>query len=155
MRNSLVNSSPSINNFEYSWSNIIIMFNGAPFTNITAIDYKESTIYENLYGKGSTPTARGAGNHSFEGSITIRLSEILALQDAARLQGFSTGDLTSLPPFNVIVSFVPSSLGEGSPVTDTLLDCQFGENMRGMAQGDLSVDVALPLVIGGIVWGEL
>lgn len=154
MRNNLVNSSPTINGYEYAWGNIILTLNGSVLSNITSINYSETTDYVALYGKGSTPVAFGSSNHTFDGSISLRLSEVQALQAAARASGFITGDITSLAPMTLIISYVPSTLGEGTPITDTLLNVHFKNNVRGMNQGDSEIMIDIPISIGGIIWGD-
>ncbi len=154
MRNDLVSTNTTINGAEFGWSNVVIMLNGFPFTNIMAIDYKEVTDYVNLYGRGAVPVTRGAGNHTFEGSLTIRVSDLTAFQTAARNQGFPTGDITCLQPFTIGISYIPSSLGEGITMMEKLLTCQFTQNMRAMTQGATNFEIVLPIVIGGISWGS-
>jgi len=143
-----------INGFEYGWSNISVFINGVlPTIGITAINYSETADITNLYGFGNTPIARGVANLTYEASISLYKSDIIALQNAARVQNKlnTTGSITSLLPFTVVVSYLRP---DGSGVTsDTLLDCQFTNNSSGAAQGDSSIVTELTLVISGIKWG--
>lgn len=146
-------SQPFINGFEYGWGNIQLLINNVPMIGITAIDYSENTTFENLYGVGRMPIGRGVGNHEMEGSITVLASEVIALQQAARTQGIVDGDITGLLPFTVVISYIPSE-GQGIPILDKLFNVQFAANARGMAQGDTSITVDIPLVLSHIEWGS-
>lgn len=144
-----------INGFEYGWSNMAILINGLlPTIGITAIDYTENGEIVNLLGFGNTPIARGVGNYTYEASITLYKSEIIALQNAARAQNplNTTGTISGILPFDIVVSYMRP---DGSGITtDILKDVQFTNNKSGGAQGDTSLTTELTLVISQIVWGS-
>lgn len=145
---------PKINgSVEYGWSHIQLLINNVPVTGITNIEYEETTATENIYGASNLPIARGFKNHEFSGSITLLNSEIKPLQDAARLQGISSGDFTSLLPFTIVVSYIPITGGEGSPCIDILEEVQFLSNNRSMSQDDSAFETSIDLVIGSIQFG--
>lgn len=151
---SIVANTPLINGFEYGWSNITVLINGVlPTVGITAIDYKETSAMENLYGVGNMPIARGVGNYTYEASITLYKSELIALQRAARTQNplNTTGSISAILPFDIIVSYLRPD-GSGT-TTDTLKNVQFLENSVGSGQGDTSIIVQIPLVLSHINWG--
>ena len=145
---------PKINGAaEYSWASLQILINNVPITGVTEISYEESTQTENVYGAGNLPIARSFTNHEFSGSLTLLNSEIKSLQDAARAQGIASGDITSILPFNIIVSYIPISGGEGVPVVDILEEVQFLSNNRGVSQNDSTIETSIDLVIGSIQFG--
>ena len=147
------NSKPFINGFAYSWANIALAINGVVINGITSINYSENHESESLYGIGNMPIARGVGNHSYEASITLHRSEVVALQTAASLQGIAGNDITSLLPFTITVSY---NGDQGQvPITDVLLNAQFLSNNIGTSQGDTSIEVEIPLIISHIVWGAI
>lgn len=131
-----------INRNEYAWEDIQVMVDGKnqPFVNITAVEYTKKRKHENLYGAGSDPVGISRGNVENEGSITLRLSEILELQR-------NWGDITK-KVFTVTVSYTPED--GGASTTDQLTHCRISELKKGMKQNDLSMEVELPLVIGKI-----
>ena len=144
---------PLINGFEYGWSNIGVFINGIlPTLGITAIDYSQTAVLENLYGYGNMPLARGAGNYSAEASITLYKSEIIALETAARQQNplNSLGEISQILPFDITVSFLRP---DGSGVsTNILRNCQFTDNKVSSKQGDTSITTQLTLVLSHIEW---
>lgn len=148
--------SPLINGFEYSWTNIGVFINGIlPTLGITAIDYSQTAVLENLYGYGNQPIARGSGNYSAELSLTLYRSEINALILAARQQNplNSLGEISQILPFDISVSY---ARGDGSGITtDILRNCQFTDNKVSSKQGDTSITTQLTLVLSHIEWGVL
>lgn len=147
------NSKPFINGFEYAWANIALAVNGIVINGITSINYSENHEAESLFGIGNVSIARGVGNHIFEASITLQKSEVVALQQAAVIQGLTDGDITGLLPFTITVSY---NGDQGQvPVTDILFNAQFLSNNIGSTQGDTSIEVEIPLIISHIQWGTL
>jgi hypothetical protein len=147
------NSKPFINGFEYSWANISLAVNGVIINGITSINYSESHEAESLYGIGNVSIARGVGNHTFEASITLQKSELIALQLAATNQGITDGDITGLLPFLVTIAY---NGDQGQvPTIDILYNAQFLSNNVGTSQGDTSIEVEIPLIISHIKWGAV
>lgn len=131
-----------INKTEYAWEDIQIVVQGknVPLTNVTAVEYTKKRKHENLMGSGSEPVGMGRGNAEYEASITMRLSEVLDLQAAWG------GDITK-KVFNVTVAYAQEA---GVPTVDILTYCRINEIKKGLKQGDTSMEVELPLTIGGI-----
>ena len=150
---SKTNSTPFVNGFIPAWANITLAVNGVPIVGISSINYSEVHEASSVMGRGNVAVARGVGNHTFEGSITLEKSEVLALQQAAKSQGLLDADITGLLPFTITVSW---SGDQGQvPNTDILYNCQFLQNVIGSSQGDTQVDVEIPLIISHIKWGSL
>lgn len=133
-----------INGVAYEWSSIKFNVLGVPVVGIDAIEYKDSQDMENNYGAGVQPVSRSYGQVSYEGSITLHMAEVEAIQDA-----ISSGRLQDAAEFDIVVSFQPTG---GSIRTHTLQFCRFMENSRSLTKGDKVVAVEIPLLIGGIKW---
>jgi len=131
-----------INGQEYAWEDIQIAVEGnsQPLTNVLGVEYASKRKHENLMGAGSEPVGMGRGNKDYEASITMRLGEVLKLQEAWG------GDITK-KVFTVTVAFANEG---GKQTVDQLLYCRINELKKGMKQGDTSMEVELPLTIAGI-----
>jgi hypothetical protein len=147
-------STPFINGYEYSWGNIQILISGTPVIGATAVEYSENADVQKLYGAGRQAIAYGVANYEAEASITVLASEVLALQESARIQGIIDGNIMGLTPFDIVVSYIPSE-GQGVPKFDILKNCLFTKNERSISQGDASIEVTLDIVLSHIVWGDL
>jgi len=142
-----MNGIPLINGVEYSWGDIAVTAGGVPLAGITKIDYEDSQEKENIYGAGRYPVARGHGRISCSGKITLLEKEVRALQAAA-----PDGRLQSIVPFDIIVSYIP--INGNKIIHDKLIGCEFKKNSRSWAEGDMSKEVELELVVGRIDWGR-
>ena len=135
---------PLINGVAYSWADVRCVIMGTLLSGITAIKYDDEQKMQNNYGAGNIPVSRGYGNKESTASITIQSEELEALSTAApgkRIQDF--------PPFDIIVSFQPSS---GNIVTHTIKNAQFTTNKRDMKQGDMVIESEIPLIVSHINW---
>ena len=151
------NRTPLINNFEFSWANLQILIGNSliPVVNVTSINYSEKQTMTNLYGIGNQPVSRTATNIEYEASINLRKSEVIAIQNAARLavpaNTTSYGSITDILPFTLVVQY---QRDDYSQITiDTLYNVQFTANSSDISQGDTSVDIELPLILSHIGWG--
>jgi hypothetical protein len=142
--------SKSYQGAEWSPSNTTILLNGIVVNMWQSLSYSESATKENLYGGSSrTPQARGYGNYTYEGTISLFASEVLALQQASQN---TDGDITSNGLSTLIVAYVPTE-GQGAPRTDVLRNLEFTSNMRNLAAGDTSIIVDIPFVFTDPTWG--
>lgn len=141
-----------INGVEYSWANIQFFFLGKPVFGCTGMEYTTKQEKKNVYATGFEPVARAKGPKTYEGSITLLQSEYEALQKAVKAK-LPNGDLCDIEPFDITVSYIPSG-DSVNIVTDTLQNCEFLEVKKQSKQGDMNMEVTLPLIIGGIVWGK-
>lgn len=141
-----------INGLEYGWQSVNFHFLGRPVAGVLDVNYGVKREKKNIMATGSKPIARARGAKSYEGKIKVLQSELQALQRAAN--NTSPGsDLTDIAMFDIQVCYVPDPLN-GVIITDTLLDCEFTEVMKGMKVGDLNMEVELPLIIGDIRFGS-
>ena len=135
---------PLINGINYNWANIKLVLFGVPVIGITKIDYKLKQKKENQYGMGYEPISRGYGNKEYDGSIEIYQDELKRIIASAPLR-----DLMAIPPFTIHVVF--ESADGGFITEDTLLMCEFTEEGLAASQGETSLKVTLPLIIGKII----
>lgn len=131
-----------INGISYDWESITVVLFGVPVIGITKIDYNTKQNKSNNYGFGTKPVSRGYGNKEFTGSIELYTEEWVKICQAS-----ATGDPLDIPWFNITVIFANKS---GKVVTDTLQACEFLENPLTANQGDTSLKVNIPLIIGDI-----
>jgi hypothetical protein len=141
-----MNGIPLINGNEYSWGDVALTVNGVPVTGCRAIEYAEKRTVENIYGVGSYPVGRGYGNIEVTAKITLLMSEVVALSDAA-----PNHRLDDVAPFDIIVSYLP--VNGLKIVHDRIRNCQFVGNSRAWKQGDTSKEVELELIASNIQWG--
>jgi hypothetical protein len=133
---------PLINGREYGWADIIVSIGAAPLTGVRGIKYGSAQEKENVYGAGRNPVARGYGRVSHTASITLLAGTVLALQSAA-----PQGALHRIAPFPITVVYQPEA---GPLVTHVLKNAEFTDTNYEWAEGDMSKDVELNLIISHI-----
>lgn len=136
---------PLINGVEPSWASLTVGIAGAVVTGITGIDYDDDQVVENVYGAGQQPVARGYGNITCKGVITLLRSEVEGIRAASL-----TGRLQDIAPFDIVCSYVP--VGGGQIITHKLRNCQFKKDSTSLKQGDTKNETALDLEISHIEW---
>jgi len=114
---------------------------GVPTNGVQRISYKAMQAKQNNYGVGRKPYNRTKGKVEFEGSITLFLDVVKALEKAA-----PNGNLFDLPPFEITARVV---FGTQSKTT-ILRYVEFLESGIDTSEGDMNVLVELPLIIGDI-----
>ncbi len=133
-----------VNGVSYAWVDINFVLFGVPVTGISKIMYKKKQNKENLYGAGALPTSRGMGNIEFEASIEIYSEVMRRIIEAA-----PNKDLLSIPPFDIPVVYGSSRT---APVKDVLKMVEFTESGIDSSQGDTSIKVTMPLIIGDVLF---
>jgi hypothetical protein len=141
-----MNGIPLINGNEYSWGDIVLTVNGAPVSGVRAIEYGESRTVDNIYGAGAYPVGRGYGNIEATAKITLLMSEVIAISNAA-----PNHRLDDIAPFDIVVSYLP--VNGLKIVHDKIRNCQFKGNSRSWKQGDTSKEVELELIVSHIEFG--
>lgn len=131
-----------INGHAYEWANLEVYIGETVIHGITAIKYSQEQEKANNYGRGNKPVSRSRGKITFEGSITLEMIEVEALQAIA-----PGADILNLQ-FDVLVAY----LSNGEVVKHKLLFCEFTNNGRELSQGDSEVQIELNLIIGDIKW---
>lgn len=141
----MAQNNPLVNGNAYSFSQVIVNMLGVSVPGVTAIDYKEVQAKENINATGTRPVARGRGVIEPDGSITLLMTDIEGIRDAA-----PDGSLLKIPPFDIVVTYENA----GKVVNHVLKNCEFLEDGIGGATGDLSLEMQLPLVISNIVFRQ-
>jgi hypothetical protein len=136
-------ATPLINGVSYGWGNITLVLFGVPVVGITKIDYKAKQVKENLYGAGYKPVSRGYGKYEYEGSIEIYTEEWKRI-----IASSPNRDPLSIAPFDINIVFGGNRVAVDS---DVLKMCEFLENPLSSSEGDTSIKVSIPLIIGDIV----
>lgn len=142
-------SAPLINGTRHSWASIELVLFGITITGVTAVSYKKKSTITNEYGAGGEPVHRGVGNNEYEASITLMKYEVDRIM-AALPAGKSLGDIA---PFNIAVVYKPQ--GNDILKTDVIQQCQFLEQGIDTKQNDTKIEVALPLLPGGILFNKV
>jgi hypothetical protein len=135
---------PLVNGTAYSWSQITLNILGVPVAGVSSISYNEEQEMQDNYGAGNRPVSRGYGRINTEGSVTLHMEEVEAIQNAV-----STGRLQDIPEFDIVVAYLPEG---GNIVTHTLKNCRFKNNGREVSEGDMAINVEIPLQISHINW---
>lgn len=135
---------PLVNGTAYSWSQITINVLGVPVAGVAGISYNEEQEMQDNFGAGNRPVSRGYGNIATEGSISLHMEEVEALQAAV-----ATGRLQDIPEFDIVVAFLPEG---GIITTHTLKNCRFRSNGRELEQNQMEIVVEIPLQISHIQW---
>lgn len=136
---------PLLNGKAYEWVDAKINIMGVAISEIIAIDYSDKRDGKNLWGAGSYPGSRGSGNYEATAKLTLRMSEVEAIQDVAPLNG----DITLIPEFDISISFIHPSLTIRKHI---IKNCRFLNNGRTMKSGDQSIDCELNLLVSHIIW---
>ena len=131
------------NSKEYEWADLSVVIAGRNVSGIRSVRYKVSQEKELLYAKGNKPHGLQRGNISYEGSVGLLQSEVLALQEAAG------GNLLDAR-MDIIVTYGNPSKGEPSR-TDLLRGVEFTELSSELKQGDKQMEIELPFLMIDVV----
>ena len=140
------NGVPLVNGMLCAWADIVVLIGGVPVTGITGVEYDDQQEIVNKYGAGRHPVGRAKGRITPSGKLILYQEEVQALSAQS-----TTGRLQDLPPFDVIVQYLPDS---GLLVTDKIRNCHISGNARKWKEGDTGQEVELPLVPSHIAWGK-
>ena len=138
-----------INGKEYSWQDIQIAFLGRVVFGVTEIKYKEKTERAFIYGTGRKPVAYADGQTDSDGSLMILQSDFEAMV-ASMLAAYPGRTVTTLPPFDIIVMFIPDG-DNPRIVKDVIKNVLIGEYEKGGKVGDLNMPVTLPFKCSDII----
>lgn len=140
------NGVPMVNGMLCAWADVVVLIGGVPVTGITGVEYDDKQEIVNKYGAGRHPVGRSKGRITPSGKLILYQEEVQALSAQS-----TTGRLQDLPPFDVIVQYLPDS---GLLVTDKIRNCHISGNARKWKEGDTGQEVELPLVPSHIEWGK-
>lgn len=130
----------AFNSNEYAWIDINVVMLGREVVGLRGIEYKVKRQKEALFAAGKKARGIQKGKKEYEGTITLLQSEIIALDRAAQEKGYE--DITDVD-FDVIVSYLPEN---GIITTDKVINASITEIPRGMKEGDLQMEIALPFI---------
>jgi hypothetical protein len=82
----------------YDSGDVTLFINGTPI-NVTEIEYETEQEHQLNHTLGNKPSSWSAGKISFSGSIGLMMEDSVVLEDA------SNGDLLSVKPFDINVTF--------------------------------------------------
>ena len=136
-----------INNREYAWGDISILVGGQPVAGARAINYKVSQSKEALVAAGREPRAIQKGQRSYEGSLTVLQSELMALNRSARAAGYQ--DLLGAD-ISIIVAYAMDGV---TMTLDRIDGVNFSEYSVDASTDSLYMEVELPFVALGIEMG--
>ncbi len=125
---------------EYSWRDVTVTFLGRPVGGLRGIEYKVKHQKEAIFGAGYKPRGIQFGKKEVEGTITLFQSELIALNQAAKTQGYA--DVTDIE-FDVVIAYVPDG---GVVTTDKVLSVSITELPNAFKEGDLYQEIALPFI---------
>ena len=133
---------PLINGVAYGWGNVQVILFGTPLTTITKIEYNHKQNKENIYGAGYEPVAKGYGRVEYSGSIEMKTDEWKRIISAS-----PNRNPLDIAPFDIQVVIG----GNGTtPTIDKLQMVEFLENPLSTSEGDTSINVTIPIIIGTI-----
>ena len=111
-----------VNGMLCAWADVVVLIGGVPVTGITGVEYDDQQEIVNKYGAGRHPVGRSKGRITPSGKLILYQEEVQALSAQS-----TTGRLQDLPPFDVIVQYLPDS---GLLVTDKIRNCHISGNAR-------------------------
>ena len=133
------------NSNEYAWVDINVVLLGREVVGLRGIEYKVKRQKEALFAAGKKARGIQKGKKEYEGTVTLLQSEIIALDRAAQEKGYE--DITDID-FDVIVSYLPEN---GVVTTDKIVNVSITETPRGMKEGALQMEIALPFIALDVV----
>lgn len=123
--------------YEYSDTTVVIM--GRPVIGAIGVAYKIKRDKTLLPGAGKRAHGIQKGKKTFDGSLTLRQSEVIALDRAAQEKGYE--DLTDID-FDIIVSY----LKDGVLTTDRVVKASVTEYEKSFKDGDAHMEITLPFI---------
>lgn len=129
----------------YSWGQLLIRLESMdqPFIGVTALSFSRNVEKENLYGIGVDPVARGYGNITYEGSITLTTESLRQLIDASPNAQIGDRNRESL-----IITY--NHPVEGRVITDVLYDVDFTDVPSDFSQNDKQFEHELAFIYSGV-----
>lgn len=133
----------AFNSKEYSYCDVQATILGRPLSGLRGIEYTAKKSKEALFGAGVNPKSIQHGKREYEGTLTVLQSELEALNRAAKESG--QVDCLDLE-FDIVVTYT----SEGMITTDIIRCASITEFPKGMKEGDLNSEHALPFIALGV-----
>ncbi|MCM1170405.1 MAG: hypothetical protein NC324_10775 [Bacteroides sp.] len=131
------------NSKEYAYVDMQVTVMGRPITGLRGMEYTVKKAKEALFGAGVNPKSIQHGKREYEGTLTVLQSELEALNRAAIESGYT--DCLDLE-FDIVVTYENA----GVLTTDIVRCASITEYPKGMKEGDLNSEHALPFIALGI-----
>jgi len=130
-----------VNNRAYSAADIVLTVAGVDLASASSLTIKKTVEKTNNTGFSKEPTSRGRGVAEYECSIEIAYKDVQKLKNLA-----PGGDLTDLPPFNVI-----AVMNNGLDIARiTAKNAEFTDDGIDVAAGDTEIKTEYNLIIAGV-----
>lgn len=133
-------SMTNFNSKEYAWVDVQVAIMGKIVGGLRGIAYKVKKQKGALFASGRKARGIQHGKKEVDGTVTLLQSEFIALNAAAKAQGYD--DLTDID-IDIIISFAPKS---GVVQTDKVVTASFTEGGSDIKEGDLNQEIALPFI---------
>ncbi|MDE6493009.1 MAG: hypothetical protein K2O66_01215 [Bacteroidales bacterium] len=133
----------AFNSKEYSYCDVQATILGRALTGLRGIEYTAKKSKEAVFGAGINPKSIQHGRREYEGTLTVLQSELEALNRAAKESGYT--DCLDIE-FDIVVTYE----NEGTIATDIIRCASITEFPKGMKEGDLNSEHALPFIALGI-----
>ena len=125
----------------FSAADIVLTVAGVDLASASSLTIKKTVEKVNNTGFSKEPTSRGRGVAEYECSIEIAYKDIQKLKNIA-----PAGDLTALPPFNVI-----AVMNNGQNIARiTAKNAEFTDDGIDVSEGDTEVKTEYNLIIAGV-----
>ena len=128
------------NSKEYTYCDINVFVLGRNIGGLKGIEYKVKKAKEILFGAGRKGRSVQHGKREYEGTLTILQSEMIALDRAAQESGYE--DILDLD-FDIVITYLSAT---GIVTVDKVIGASITETPKGMKDGDLNMEVALPFI---------
>ena len=133
----------TFNSKEYSYCDVQATVLGRPLTGLRGIESTAKKAKEAVFGAGVNPKSIQHGRREYEGTLTVLQSELEALNRSAKESGCV--DCLDLE-FDIVVTYANA----GVIATDIIRCASITEFPKGMKEGDLNSEHALPFIALGI-----
>ena len=124
----------------YSFSNVVVTFNGVPLVTCTAIDYATNRPWTQNIGAQGRVVGVTLGSEAPTVSLTMSKDEWNVVLSAS-----PNGKSSGLRDFDILVS-----MQNGTPRTDRIRGCYINSAPTSIAEGDGGITVALDITCTGI-----
>ena len=126
----------------FSGTSVRVNISGVSLPGLRKVMWKKKPNKNNVYAAGRNVHSRSYGKKEYEASITVLMSDYLALENSV-----DSRDVTDIPPFEVIVSFIENN----KVASYTLKNCEFNESGISVGSEDKDIPVELPMILSNVV----
>ena len=133
-----------INGQRQGWGDIEFLIGTRRVTGITKMSITSEQDKSNEMGQGNEPVHRSRSNKKYSGELELFHYEVMAM-----LEALPEGkDLTDVAPFTVSIVFMPTGGDKLKRIDVPMTEFLTGGLNIDVKQGDKSIPIKLPLIIG-------